>query len=317
MSRRDTRRVKKYTVDDKHSYLVEQCDTHNCFHRFTRIHATGSHESETRNGKGRVVTGTLDGRVALITGGGQGIGQGIARALAGEGAAIIIAQRSADTAEAEIAYLRETYGTEALFVKTDVCVRAEVDAMVAAALTRFGRLDILVNNAGASFPKRLENHTDEDMVASFDLNFMAVFWAMRAAFPAMKAQRYGRVINLASLNGVNAHLFTAAYNASKEATRALSRTAAVEWGEHGITVNVICPAAWSPQYETYFEANPEMFAELNEQNPARRPGNAEKDVGPIALLLASEASGYMSGNTVFVDGGSHVNGSSWRPAVDD
>lgn len=258
----------------------------------------------------------LDGRVALVTGGGQGVGLGIVRALAGAGAKIAIAQRSAEQGEAEVAYLREKLGTESCFIAADVTKPADVEKMVNATIERFGRLDILVNNAGGSFPKRLEDHSDEEMAASFDLNYWAVFRAMRATFPIMKAQKYGRIINLGSLNGVNAHMFTAAYNASKEAVRALSRTAAVEWGRHGITVNVICPWAASPADQAYFDANPEMRAKILEQSPVGRIGSAEQDVGPAAVFLASEGGGYMTGNTLFVDGGSHINGVSWRPEVE-
>lgn len=166
----------------------------------------------------------LKGRVALVTGAGQGVGQGIARALAEAGAKVVVAQRGVEQGDAECALLREQYGAEALFVATDVTKADQIERMMKTAVDRFGRLDILVNNAGGSFPKRLENHSDEEMAASFDLNYWAVFRAMRAAFPIMKAQNYGRIINLGSLNGVNAHMFTAAYNASKEAVRALSRT---------------------------------------------------------------------------------------------
>jgi len=260
---------------------------------------------------------SLEGRVALVTGGGQGVGQGIARALAAAGAHVVIAQRGVEQGEAEAAYLREQHGVDALFVATDVTKAAEVDAMVKATVDRFGRLDILVNNAGASFPKRLEKHSDEDMAGSLDLNYWAVFWAMRAALPIMKKQKYGRIINLGSLNGVNAHMFTVAYNASKEAVRALSRTAAVEWGGYGITVNVICPSAASPQAKDYFAANPEMHAKILEQVPAGRIGDAERDIGPVAVFLASGGSGYMTGNTLFVDGGGHINGVAWRPEVED
>src|SRR5208282_4084919 len=129
------------------------------------------------------MTGILEGRVALVTGAGQGIGQGIGRALAAVGANVVIAQRNAEQGEQEAAFLSEQYRVQAFFVRTDVTKAEQVDAMVKAASERFGRLDILVNNAGASFPKRLERHTDEEMAASFDLNYMAVFRAMRAAFP--------------------------------------------------------------------------------------------------------------------------------------
>ena len=259
----------------------------------------------------------LEGRTALVTGGGQGVGQGIARALAAAGASVMIAQRGIEAAEAEAGHLRSTYGINALARRVDVTDRAPVDAMVAASLEAFGRLDVLVNNAGASFPRRLENHTDEEMEGSFLLNYWAVFWAMRAAFPAMKAQGFGRVINLGSLNGVNAHMFTAAYNASKEAVRALTRTAAVEWGGHGITANVICPSALSPAARDYFEGNPKMAEAILGQVPAARFGEATADIGPIAVFLASEASGYMTGNTLYADGGGHINGVAWRPEVED
>lgn len=259
----------------------------------------------------------LEGRTALVTGGGMGVGQGIARALAAEGAAVMIAQRGLDGAEAEAAYLRDTYGVRAVARRTDVTVRDEVDAMVAGALAEFGRIDILVNNAGASFPKRLEKHTDEDMQAAMLVNYWSAFWAMRAAFPAMQAQGYGRIINLGSLNGVNAHMFTVGYNAAKEALRALTRTAAVEWGGHGITANVICPSALSPAARDYFEASPEMATAILAQVPVGRFGDAVQDIGPVAVFLASEASAYMTGNTLFVDGGGHINGVPWRPEVED
>lgn len=260
---------------------------------------------------------TLQGRVALITGGGQGVGQGIARALAQAGADVMIAQRGIEAAEAEAAHLRTTYGVRASARKVDVTVREEVDAMVAATQATFGKLDILVNNAGASFAKRLENHTDEDMQGSLLLNYWSAFWAMRAAFAGMKAQGYGRIINLGSLNGVNAHMFTVAYNAGKEALRALTRTAAVEWGGHGITANVICPSALSPAAKDYFDGNPEMAQAILGQVPVGRFGEAAGDIGPVAVFLASEASAYMTGNTLYVDGGGHINGVAWRPEVED
>lgn len=259
----------------------------------------------------------LAGRVALVTGGGQGVGQGIARALAAAGASVAIAQRRGEEAEREAAYLQAQHGVAAMGFAVDVTQVEQVERMVRTVQERFGRLDILVNNAGASFAKRLEKLSDEEMADSFTLNYSSVFWAMRAAFPLMKAQNYGRIINLGSLNGVNAHMFTAPYNASKEAVRALSRTAAVEWGGHGITVNVICPAASSPQAEDYFAANPAMLNAILGQVPAGRMGRAEPDVGPVAVFLASEGSSFVTGSTMFVDGGAHINGVAWRPEVED
>ncbi|RVT90477.1 SDR family NAD(P)-dependent oxidoreductase [Sphingomonas crocodyli] len=260
----------------------------------------------------------LEGRFALVTGGGQGVGQGVVRAFADAGVSgVVIAQRNRDQGEAEAQHLRDSFGIDAHYIATDVTRRADVEAMIAATIDRFGRLDILVNNAGGSFAKRIEQHSDEDMAAALDLNYWSTFWAMRAAFPAMKAQGYGRIINMGSLNGVNAHMFTVAYNVSKEAVRALSRTAAVEWGGHGITVNVICPSSMSPAAIAYFDANPEMKTRLLEQVPIGRFGDAEQDIGPAAVFLASEGGRFTNGNTLFLGGGTHINGVSWRPQVDD
>jgi NAD(P)-dependent dehydrogenase (short-subunit alcohol dehydrogenase family) len=259
----------------------------------------------------------LEERVAIVTGGGQGVGLGIVRRFAREGAAILLAQRNADQGEQVVSQIRDEFGIDAAYLKTDVTVREQVDAMVQAAIDRFGAVDILVNNAGGSFPKRLENHSDEDMAKGMDLNFWSTFWAMRAAFPHMKANTWGRIINLGSLNGVNAHMFTAQYNISKEAVRALSRTAAVEWGRHGITCNVICPAVNSPAGEIYLAQNPEMMKAILQQIPRGKMGDSEADVGGVAAFLASDDAAHVNGTTQFVDGGSHINGVAWRPDVED
>jgi NAD(P)-dependent dehydrogenase (short-subunit alcohol dehydrogenase family) len=259
----------------------------------------------------------LKSKVAIVTGGGQGVGLGIVRRFAREGAMVLVAQRNADQGQQVVAGLRSEFGIKAEYVKTDVTKRDQVDAMVSAAVDRFGSIDILVNNAGGSFPKRLENHSDEDMAAGLDLNFWSSFWAMRAAFPHMKAKKWGRIINLGSLNGVNAHMFTVQYNVGKEALRALSRTAAVEWGPHGITCNVICPAVGSPAADVYYEQNPEMFEALRLQIPRGKLGDPEADVGGVAAFLASDDAAHVNGTTQFVDGGSHVNGVTWRPEVED
>lgn len=132
------------------------------------------------------MSAVLEGRVALVMGGGQGVGQGIARAIASGGATVVVAQRGMARGEEEVAYLRKHYGKDVIFIAVEVTRPADVEKMVKTTVNRFGRLDILVNNAGASFPKRIENHTDEEMAAAFDLNYWAVFRAMRAAFPIMK-----------------------------------------------------------------------------------------------------------------------------------
>jgi NAD(P)-dependent dehydrogenase (short-subunit alcohol dehydrogenase family) len=125
------------------------------------------------------------------------------------------------------------------------------------------------------------------------------------------------VINIASLNGVNAHMGTAEYNVTKEALRAYTRTAAREWAPHGICCNIICPAAKSAAFRRMEELQPEMIAIADAANPMGRIGDAEEDIAPVAAFLASEDARYLTGNTLFVDGGGHINGVAWTPDLGD
>ncbi|QDX80752.1 oxidoreductase [Denitratisoma sp. DHT3] len=260
--------------------------------------------------------GRLSERVAIVTGAGAGIGKGIARRLAAEGAAVLVAEFNDATGKAVADELRRDFGVRAEAFRVDVCDKGQVQAMVAAAAQRFGTVDILINNAWAarrgSQPfMPLEAKADEDFDHAFRIGHMAAFWAMQAAFPIMRDKRWGRIINIASLNGVNAHPYTVDYNAAKEALRALTRTAAREWAVHQICCNIICPAAATESYKTFAAAQPENAAELLKLNPMGRMGDPESDIGSVALFLASDDARYLTGNTLFVDGGSHINGVPW------
>jgi NAD(P)-dependent dehydrogenase (short-subunit alcohol dehydrogenase family) len=138
---------------------------------------------------------------------------------------------------------------------------------------------------------------------------------MQAVFPHMRSQGGGRVINLCSLNGVNAHMYTVHYNAAKEAVRALTRTAAREWAAWNILCNVICPAAATEAYRATMDANPAMERAVLAAHPMHRMGDPEEDIGGAALFLASDDSRYVTGNTLFVDGGGHINGTPWAPEL--
>jgi len=257
--------------------------------------------------------GRLENRVALITGAGEGIGRGIARLFAAEGAAVIVAEYNEETGAAAARAIREA-GGRAEFVPTDVNVKDQVLGAVDHALSRFGSIDILVNNAyGGGHLRRLEDKLDEEFDHSATMSVKASFWAMRAAFPHMKERRWGRIISVCSLNGVNAHIYSADFNAGKEGLRALTRTAAREWAQHGITANIICPGAASSAYLKFRAANPEMAAAMDAMNPMGRIGDVDTDIAPVCLFLASEDSRYMTGNTLFVDGGGHINGVAWAP----
>jgi NAD(P)-dependent dehydrogenase (short-subunit alcohol dehydrogenase family) len=260
--------------------------------------------------------GRLQGRVAVVTGAGDGIGAAIARRFAVEGARVVIAELDEDKGAAMAENL--SHETETRFVRTDVRRREDNQAMIRAAVEAWGRLDILVNNAwGGGKISRVELKTDELIEHGLAVGFRGPLWAMQAAFPIMKTEGYGRVINICSLNGVNAHMGTVEYNTAKEALRAATRTAAREWASTGVVCNVICPAAKSASFHRVMAEHPELIAAADAANPMGRIGDPYADISPVALFLASEDCGYLTGNTLFVDGGSHINGSAWAPDLPD
>ena len=262
--------------------------------------------------------GQLQDRVAVVTGAGEGIGAAIARRFALEGARVLIAEIDEALGRATAEALAAESGTDTRFVRTDVGRKADNEAMIAAATDSWGRLDILVNNAwGGGKISRAELKTDTLLDDGLAVGFRGPLWAMQAAFPIMKEQGYGRVINICSLNGVNAHMGTLEYNTAKEALRAATRTAAREWAATGIVCNVICPAAKSASFHRVMAEHPELIAAADGANPMGRIGDPYDDIAPVALFLASEDCGYVTGNTLFVDGGSHINGSAWAPDLPD
>jgi len=187
--------------------------------------------------------GALDGKVALITGAGAGIGRGIARRYAREGASVAVIEIDADNGRRVAAEL-ESLGARSLFVRTDVSSKSDVEAAFAATIERFGRLDVLVNNASKLSPNvLLEQKTDEMLHATLGAGAWATWWFMQLAMPVMREQGGGRIVNFVSVDAEAGAWLHADYNMSKGAIEALTRSAAMEWGRFQILVNAIAPVA--------------------------------------------------------------------------
>lgn len=243
----------------------------------------------------------LAGKAALVTGGGQGVGRGIALALAAEGAAVVVTGRTEATLKETAALIAER-GGRAYPVVGDVAERADVERMVAETVRECGRLDILVNNAQSATQNSLERTSDEDVELAYRSGPLAAFHAMRAALPQLRETR-GSVVNLGSSAAVQGDPGFGAYAMAKEAIRGLSRVAAREWGGHGIRVNVICPAALSPAAEAYLAQHPEHAERVLAGIPMGRLGDAEQDIGRAVVALVSDDMAYLTGATLMLEGG--------------
>tara|TARA_R110002124_G_scaffold16165_10_gene69468 strand:- start:8610 stop:9383 length:774 start_codon:yes stop_codon:yes gene_type:complete len=255
-------------------------------------------------------------QVVVVTGAADGLGRAFATRFAEAGYQVVAADINDEAGQALVAELT-AQNTRIAYAHCDVTDRAQVQALVADAIAQFGAVDVLINNAvPPAALKPLEEKTDEEFQRQLDGGFFAARWAMNAAFESMKARGFGRVINLCSLNGVNAHPQTADYNVAKEALRALTRTAAREWAPHGITVNAICPGAITAAFLAMQEFAPEMAARVNKQVPMGYMGDPYDDISGVALFLASKDARYMTGNTLYVDGGGHINGINWASLFD-
>jgi NAD(P)-dependent dehydrogenase (short-subunit alcohol dehydrogenase family) len=247
-------------------------------------------------------------RVIIVTGSGRGIGRGIAHHLGKNGAKVVVAEWKADRLDnvtKELAAL----GVDHLGVECDVAKKESIDAMVAATLARFGRVDGLVNNAQTFTTMHdLATLDSRDLDVHFNSGVRGTLWAMQAAYPHMKKQKWGRIVNVGSSNGLLGARETGAYNASKEAIRALTRTAAREWARDGITVNCFCPHSVAHRRPPT-AAEPERYRvwqAMLEQIPMGRDGDAENDIAPPVLFLLSDACRYLTGQTLLLDGGNHM-----------
>ena len=246
----------------------------------------------------------VDGRVIIVTGSGRGVGRGMAVHLGAGGARIVVAEWKEHLLTETCAELT-ALGVDNIGVVCDVQKKDQIDAMVAQTVDHFGRVDGLINNAQTFRPLApIAEVSEEDVDVFYRSGVKGSLWAMQAVYPHMKTQGWGRIVNFASSMGITGGSGFAAYNASKEAIRALTRTAAREWGADGIVVNAIAPAAATHHGEAGKQS--EGYRTFIENCPMKRQGDPELDIGPIAWFLCSDACRYLTGHTFMADGGAFM-----------
>lgn len=249
----------------------------------------------------------LNGRTALITGGSRGLGLQIAEALGEMGAKIAISARKKDELDAAVAHLKKQKIEASAYV-CDIGKREAIAPFAAQVLKQFGKIDILVNNAGATWGAPAEDHPLEAWDKLVNVNLTGVFLLTQAiGKQSMIPARWGRIINVASIAGLMGQdpriVRTIAYNATKGGLVNFTRALAAEWGQHGITVNAICPGFFpSKMTKATLDTTGEL---IKDWTPNKRFGNDE-DLKGLAVLLASEASRHITGQAIAVDGGATV-----------
>ena len=246
--------------------------------------------------------GTLDGKVAIVTGAARGIGKGMATALGKAGAAVTITDVRQDVLEQTSAEFDEL-GIRHLALVADGTKDEDVDRAVQQTVDAFGRIDMVINNAQVAVTGvNLEDQSVEDVMVGMDSGFLASFRYLKACFPYLKESQ-GTAVNFASQAGLLGNAGMVGYNAAKEANRALTRTAAREWAQHNITVNCIIPGMLTEGSKEFFDANPEHYKHSLANIPLGRLGDPEQDAGALAVFLASPGAHYLTGETFNIDGG--------------
>jgi NAD(P)-dependent dehydrogenase (short-subunit alcohol dehydrogenase family) len=244
--------------------------------------------------------GVLDGQVAIVTGAGQGVGRGVALAIAKEGARVAVLGRTlskCETVAAEIA----AAGGEAVAIGCDVGDRDQIESAVAGTVARWGRLDLLVNNAHDKIYNSIRKLTDDDMDRMWRSGPLASFRFMQTAFPHLRESR-GCVVNMGSGSGILPAGAMSGYAMTKEAVRTLGRVGAIEWGRFGIRVNSICPLAETPGLDE-FDGSTGAYDEVTSRIPLGHWGDAERDIGRGVVYLAGPDGRYITGTTLMIDGG--------------
>ena len=246
------------------------------------------------------------GKVILITGATSGLGATAAVSLAGKGAKVAITGRREEQGQAVVAQMQAA-GGEGLFIRTDVTIRADVEAMVAKTVDRFGRLDGAVNNAGITGPVfvPVADVTEEDWLATMATNLTGVFMSMKFEIPAMLASGGGSIVNISSILGLEgSDISHGPYAAAKHGVLGLTKTAAVDYGDKGIRVNALCPGyCHSEMVDPYVAAEPALFEKIIARHSAMNRLGESHEVADVIEWLLSSRSSFVNGTAIPIDGG--------------
>ena len=243
----------------------------------------------------------LSGKVAIVTGTSRGLGQYFARALAKAGADLVITSRKLSSLT-EFKQEIQSLGRKALSVQLDVLLESDIENMVRATIEEYGKIDILVNNAGLNIRKPSIEVSSQDWDTVLDTNLKGSFFCAQAVAKEMMKQNYGRIINIGSCTCVFGMEGIAAYTASRGAVLAMTRSLAAEWGKFGITVNVLAPGWFKTAQNKVLYENKEWVDYITSRIPLNRPGQPH-DLDGTVIFLASDASEYITGQIILVDGG--------------
>ena len=244
----------------------------------------------------------LDGKVALITGGARGLGQVMARALAEAGADIAITGRLLEAGQATATELSAETGRKVRAFAGDVCVEADVTRIAAEVTAALGSIDILINNAGTNIRCKITELSEVSWDTVVDTNLKGPFLCSKAIGPQMVARGWGRVINQGSIMSIVALPGRAPYCSSKAGVAGLTRVLALEWAGTGVTCNAICPGPFATEMNRQLLNDPVAYQQFISQIPLGRWGELDEMAG-AAVFLSSEASSFITGSNIFVDGG--------------
>lgn len=245
---------------------------------------------------------TLEGKTALITGGTQGLGLEFARALGNAGAQVVVTSRDLGKAEQAAAQLSEETGKRAAGLALDVLDYTQIERAALEVIEKFGRIDILINNAGVNVRKPILDYDE----ASWDLvqatNLKAPFLCAKAVVPHMIKQKFGRIINIASMLGTVGLAERSAYCSSKGGLIQLTKVMALEWAEHNITANAVCPGPFATELNQVVMNNPEANQFFMNHLAIKRWGKPD-ELASLLVYLASDVSSFMTGSSIVIDGG--------------